>query len=666
MISSTIRKAGPYAGDGVTVTFPFAFKVFKTTDVMAIYTNAAGVESTLTSGVTVALNSNQDVSPGGIVSLTTPLPTGAKLTLTSNVAATQPMQITNGGGFFPRVLNDSADRAMIVLQQIQERLSRTLTTPISSNETTDGLAIPGVAARAGKVLAFDAAGRIIPIDSAGVPDSGLRTQLAAAAGTDLIGFRNPLIAGAVNGTLVGKLVLDVSVTDFGADPTGVADSTAAFNRATSASAVHIGNGTLLKRRIRVPAGLYRIDGKVYVRRGQSLVGDGWASSWIDFTAASGGGFVLGCGDTGTVDAGGLGVIVSGLFFYGNAAPAIDTSKPDSWGVIDSMFTECGVAVRAGGTDGQISRCIFDGGDVMIDWVSGHSHRSIGNLFFNARTDMRVYSNACDILHSNNIHQYTEVTCLQLMAGATGIRNFIFQNNNCFMNGQYESHVGFVFINSTGADIQVKNNAFRNGRGLALAYGGGLGNRVVFAYNEVDGTKTTTVYDQSSTAGGVEVSNMEVSVISNRFLNLPGPVIFCAPSSGTIAELKGNTFRRNTGGTTEIQIVGANGASSITVDPTNTSDREIVPAQSGVPVFAPAIARSRAVLVGGQAVIALPLVRTSSSITPVRYQDGGSVGASYSISRSPGVGFTIQAKDGTGANQALDTSTIEWTLDLRGL
>lgn len=153
MISSPNRKAGPFAGDGSTSVFPFSFKVFKTTDVSVVYTDASGTEMTLANGYTVSLNASQDTAPGGTVTVNSAPSVGTKITLTSAVPAVQPMQLTNGGGFFPRVLNDSADRHTILIQQLYERMARTISLPISDGQN---FSLPGAAGRlGGKVLGFD-------------------------------------------------------------------------------------------------------------------------------------------------------------------------------------------------------------------------------------------------------------------------------------------------------------------------------------------------------------------------------------------------------------------------------------------------------------------------------------------------------------------------------
>jgi hypothetical protein len=138
-ISSEVRRAGPYSGNGSTTAFAFAFKVFTTAQVVVTRTVVAtGVETTLTltTDYTVTLNANQNTNPGGSVTMLTAPATGQSITITSNVANLQPTAIANLGGFYPEVINDSLDRATIQIQQLDERLDRALVIPVSSTAST--------------------------------------------------------------------------------------------------------------------------------------------------------------------------------------------------------------------------------------------------------------------------------------------------------------------------------------------------------------------------------------------------------------------------------------------------------------------------------------------------------------------------------------------------
>ena len=154
-ISSETRRAGPFAGNGATVDFPFTFKVFNTSQVVVTRT-ASGVETvlTLTTHYTVSLNSNQDTSPGGTVTMLTAPASGQSITITSNVQNLQPTVLANLGGFYPDVINDSLDRATIQIQQLDERLDRALVIPVSSTGISTQLPAPS----ATTVIGWNSAG----------------------------------------------------------------------------------------------------------------------------------------------------------------------------------------------------------------------------------------------------------------------------------------------------------------------------------------------------------------------------------------------------------------------------------------------------------------------------------------------------------------------------
>lgn len=138
-ISTESRRAGPFTGNGVQRDFPFAFKVFSA-DQVKVVVSAGNGESTLdSSAYAVTLEVDQDDNPGGVVTLTTPLGEGSVLAILSAVPMVQPMVLTNRGGFYPSTLNDSADRAVILAQQLSERLDRAVTVDATDTMTPSEL-----------------------------------------------------------------------------------------------------------------------------------------------------------------------------------------------------------------------------------------------------------------------------------------------------------------------------------------------------------------------------------------------------------------------------------------------------------------------------------------------------------------------------------------------
>lgn len=160
-ISSEVRKAGPFNGNDVTTSFPFTFKVFDKADLRVVRTMPSGIEADLVldSDYSVTLNGDQEASPGGTVTYPIsgdPLPTGWKLTAVGDIAALQPTDLTNGGGFYPQVIENMSDRLTMLIQQIEEELGRTVQISVSDDQS--GLSLPATSARADKVLGFDSEG----------------------------------------------------------------------------------------------------------------------------------------------------------------------------------------------------------------------------------------------------------------------------------------------------------------------------------------------------------------------------------------------------------------------------------------------------------------------------------------------------------------------------
>jgi len=198
-ISSQNRQAGPYNGNDITTNFAFAFKVFGASDLQVIKTDSAGVESTLTLSThyTVSLNADQDANPGGTVTMLTAPATGTKLTLTSVVTPLQSTDLTNQGGFYPKVITNALDKLTILLQQLFNASNRSIKFPISDNR--DGT-IHG--ARNGKLLGFDAVGDMSLYE---VQTGTSLVDLASPNGASLVGFNGYTVANSV-----AQVVNDIS------------------------------------------------------------------------------------------------------------------------------------------------------------------------------------------------------------------------------------------------------------------------------------------------------------------------------------------------------------------------------------------------------------------------------------------------------------------------
>ncbi|HEY5994131.1 MAG TPA: hypothetical protein VIU46_05960, partial [Gallionellaceae bacterium] len=179
--SSGTRKA-PYTGNGVTTAFPFTFKVFQASDVLVVQTDNSATPTdttlTLTTHYTVTLNANQDSNPGGTVNMLVAPPSGYLLTIGSQVPQLQSVTLTNNGGFYPTVINNALDYLTILVQQLSEKLGRSLTMPFSSNASGQ---LPPVSP--GSLLGWKSDGSgIANVGATGVGAGGIvATNLAAGA-----------------------------------------------------------------------------------------------------------------------------------------------------------------------------------------------------------------------------------------------------------------------------------------------------------------------------------------------------------------------------------------------------------------------------------------------------------------------------------------------------
>ena len=142
-ISSNIRKAGPFVGNGTASNFAFTFKVFQASDLEVVRLNVSTTVETvlvINSDYTVSLNADQNSNPGGSITLTAgALAAGFNLVITSDIENLQPTDIVNQGGFYPDVIEDALDRATIQIQQLQEAVDRSAKLPITSSADADAL-----------------------------------------------------------------------------------------------------------------------------------------------------------------------------------------------------------------------------------------------------------------------------------------------------------------------------------------------------------------------------------------------------------------------------------------------------------------------------------------------------------------------------------------------
>ena len=182
-ISTETRRAGPYAGDGATQVFAFAFKTYATADLLVVSTTA-GIDTaqTLTTHYTVSLNADQNASPGGSITMLTAPAIGTNITVLSDRSLLQSLNVQNAGGFLPENFNNAMDNVVIGVQQINDQQDRTVRGALSDAPMNR---LPSASLRANSFLAFDADGH--PVASS-LPDLDVADIAAVAAIAEAVAF----------------------------------------------------------------------------------------------------------------------------------------------------------------------------------------------------------------------------------------------------------------------------------------------------------------------------------------------------------------------------------------------------------------------------------------------------------------------------------------------
>lgn len=273
-----------YAGNGATTAFDGPKLFDASTLSVQQRVDATGVVSTLVQDV------DYTVTGVGLaqstVTFTTAPPSGVTVLLKRVLPYEQQTNITNQGAYYPETIEDQFDRDVMLAQQIEETLGRSITTDDFDDhylanskritEVADGVAATDVATKGQMDVAVAAAaGGVLPTDIA------LYSSLADSSpgnGSKLIAFIQR-ITGAVARWVEDKLGETISVKDFGATGDGVTDDTAAIQLALTNIP---DGGTLL-----FPAGVYKVASTLTCSgKSINIRGKGMKSSIIAFSGST--------------------------------------------------------------------------------------------------------------------------------------------------------------------------------------------------------------------------------------------------------------------------------------------------------------------------------------------------------------------------------------------
>jgi hypothetical protein len=407
-ITAQTSKTGPYNGNGTTTVFSYTFEVQDEAHLVVTLADAAGVETVQVLNTQYTVSGVGNANGGQITMLIAP-PVGVTLTISRDIPITQEVDLENRRSVAPEVLEDAYDKLTQIAQDLSEQVGRAIKTGISTASPAD---LPP-SDRAGKFLAFDAAGNPTYASGSG-GDAALRTDLAAAGagtGADLVGYTAG--TGATARTVQDRLRDIVSVKDFGAVGDGVTDDTAACQLALDTG-----------KNVFFPDGEYRIVGRLGVSAGQNVTTFG-ATVTADPVGSYLG--IFGCdGDD---------INISGFRFKGNGVATTNA--------IESGFSQLGAAVR------------------------GHSVKNITvhNCSFSDFVFVQVYDASVGFNTCSGI-TVTENRFFSSCAGGLDV-NFAYYTGDCIVSKNhstsatdafcYISTVGSASVDPAGTELSVTSH-----------------------------------------------------------------------------------------------------------------------------------------------------------------------------------------------------------------
>ena len=458
-----------YVSGASQVAFPYPFEITQDSDLVCLVN---GVQQATDSTYTLT---GQGATGGGTLTFNLGQTAGTIVTLYRNIPIARITQLSQNGTFFSANFNNEYNRIYLILQQLQQSLlpggnqAFALMVPNTNNPAPTTLLTP--AKYANSYLSFDGFGN---------PQPAALTSSGAITLTILGNILYPRTAAEIAASVTPTYTYypPGNILRYGADSSGVADSTTALN-----------NALLSNNAVYAPTGTYLIGGAsvINLQSGNVLTGDG-PGTVFNFTNAT----------------------TSQDYVQGSAVSYVTVSKI-KFSCSGGTWTPSGyfgvVAFRANSTHCVVSDCEFTGYATQGVLLEASSYcRIVGNRFTNF-----VGVDAGD---GADIHGFTD-----------DIHNLaynVIDGNYCFGGGTLG--IGFE-TSSTPNTVMWKNVITNNRVGAHTAYGilnythqvGDSYN--IIANNYVENISGTSTAQGGSAGAGIYVANAGgTNIVGNTVVN----------------------------------------------------------------------------------------------------------------------------------------------------
>lgn len=230
-ISSTTNRVA-YTGNGATDEYDFTFKIFAKSDLLVTVKDTDDVEETLVLDTDYTIpDADVGASAGGTITLTAGnLTTGYTITIRRVRPLTQTTDIRNQGDFYPEVHEDTFDHLVMVDQQQQDELDRSIKLPESYTSADFDIALPaGLVGAVSKTLATNATGDGFEVGPSATDITTAQTAAETAQAAAELAEANAEAAETLAEAWASKIDGQVDSTDYSSKAwaiggTGVTDT----------------------------------------------------------------------------------------------------------------------------------------------------------------------------------------------------------------------------------------------------------------------------------------------------------------------------------------------------------------------------------------------------------------------------------------------------------
>jgi hypothetical protein len=225
-IASTINR-NDYPGTGAQTTFTYSFRIIEDSDLLVIHTDNAGVDTEWTLGVEYTVTGAGAAAGGTVVVKTTPTdytPDSDEFISIRRVRPlTQTTDIRNQGSFYPEAHEDAFDHLIMIAQQHQDDIDRSIKLPDSIDFADFNTDLPTtIVGEASVTIITNPAGDGFVVGPTAAAIEGAQaeaTAAAASAAAALVSETNAAASAASAAvTVSGLLGNDVSFKVFGDSP----------------------------------------------------------------------------------------------------------------------------------------------------------------------------------------------------------------------------------------------------------------------------------------------------------------------------------------------------------------------------------------------------------------------------------------------------------------